>query len=380
MKTLTGYFPLPYELGEIRTDGFAIPIAEQCQSCRDRQCRRGKSGQLGVCSFGFSYLKMDESLLLLGFVLENSSFTSPARKKEIRRAVQEGRLVQNSVLEKATGLIQVERDATRIASEAVKEAQLEVATEDPALLEKLREEARKGLSFVHDYKQINTQIAHGINVVLERAYPKLPLDDQLDAASEAEKAIYYASKLLTEKLDAASLLLDTAWLYQASKCGRFRVHGLVTKYSKIYRYQAGQRGIAINVHGSNQVDTVANSQACGIIAHTLIDNAIKYSPASGTVDILVQDEDEGVLLSVESQGPRLLPDEHRKIFRPFYRGQFAKEVASEGMGYGLYASQHIAREHLGTKITVEQEENASKGLFYRTTFEITFPRKAKVAL
>ncbi len=113
-------------------------------------------------------------------------------------------------------------------------------------------------------------------------------------------------------------------------------------------------------------------------AHTLLDNGLKYSQSKGKVEVFLSDEDDGVLVSVESYGPLLLEGEHEKIFQPFYRGANAIQVAEEGSGYGLYVSQMVAVSHLGTRISVEQNVSRHDWRGYFTAFSIKFPTKARV--
>jgi signal transduction histidine kinase len=244
----------------------------------------------------------------------------------------------------------------------------------------LKAEILRGLSFVHDYKQINAEISQNINVVLETRYQGATLEEKLSSATREEKAIYAASKFLEEKLNVAKFLVQPEWLLMASECRRFRVHGLVLKYIRIYQSHFDSRRVALTLEGESYKEILANPTACGVIPHTLIDNALKYAPAHSSVEVFVQDEDDGVYLEVCSFGPRLEKKEHKKIFHPFYRGREASRLVEEGAGYGLYVSQLVAKQHLGTAIAVVQEEkpNDHGREYVWTTFSMTFPPQASV--
>ena len=66
----------------------------------------------------------------------------------------------------------------------------------------------------------------------------------------------------------------------------------------------------------------------------------------------------------------IVKDEEEKIFEAFYRGRNAARKQEEGSGYGLYIAQHIAINHLDTKITVKQN-NVGKSEYIETIFSIT---------
>jgi signal transduction histidine kinase len=115
-----------------------------------------------------------------------------------------------------------------------------------------------------------------------------------------------------------------------------------------------------------------------VIPHTFLDNAAKYSPKDGRVEVYVQDTDDGIDFAVSSYGPRILPREENLIFHPFYRGESAKRAEEEGAGYGLYLSQMIAQKHLGTTIKLNQKERKTGGMGHWTTFSIRVPLRAAI--
>jgi PAS domain S-box-containing protein len=78
----------------------------------------------------------------------------------------------------------------------------------------------------------------------------------------------------------------------------------------------------------------------------LIDNAIKYSPDGGPIEVTSSAEDDGISLSVRDYGIGIPPERRKEIFNRFYqahkRGQFG------GMGLGLYISKQIVELHGGS--------------------------------
>ena len=318
-------------------------------------------------------------MLLAGIVVRDYGLQSPARKKRYREYRTD--LISSSIVQRAIDAYRsnnkgedahLDEEKRKIICDYVQREQYKSDFLNP-----LRDEITKGLSFVHDYRQINTQIGQNINVVLESRYPGLPTEEKLGRALPAEKAIYEASKFLEEKLNVAKFLLHPDWLYQRDKCVSFRVHGLVTKYVKIYQSQFTSKEVELTVSGSSYKEITAHPEACAVIPHTLIDNALKYSQRKSRVEVFLKDEDEGVYLSVASYGPMLLPGEESRIFEPFYRGEGAKQLAEEGAGYGLFVSQLVATEHLGTKIHVEQDSLRADWRGHHTSFSLVFPSKAK---
>ena len=82
------------------------------------------------------------------------------------------------------------------------------------------------------------------------------------------------------------------------------------------------------------------------VATILLDNAVKYTPAGGTVTVAVRSHGRGVELAVADTGIGI-PEEHvRHVFERFYRVDDARATA--GTGLGLAIARQIAERHGGT--------------------------------
>jgi two-component system sensor histidine kinase TctE len=87
------------------------------------------------------------------------------------------------------------------------------------------------------------------------------------------------------------------------------------------------------------------------LIRNLVDNALQYTPAGGTVTVRIVEDPFGqvVVLQVEDSGPGIPAAEREHVFRPFYR---ALGTDVEGSGLGLAIVQEIASQH-GAEITLE---------------------------
>lgn len=315
---------------------------------------------LGICAYGLNWLRVDSDLLIAGIVISDYTYASPAWKKQ-RRMLP---VVHPSDLGRAVQAYKSEQQIQQFSAE---------------YLQTMRPEILKGLSFLHDYRQINTQIIQNIHAHLEERFPYLDLDAQLARASHEERAIYEAAHFLEEKLNVARFLLNPEWLLVEDACSRFRVHGLVTKYVKIYESRCDTKGIRCRILGESFREVTANPSACAVIPHTLLDNAVKYAPDGSSIDIVVRDVPDGVHLEVSSHGPAIAPDEEAAIFGPFVRGRAASALVDEGAGYGLFVGQLVARQHLGTVISVKQDRRRTRfDARFLTTFAVLFPQRAAI--
>jgi len=80
------------------------------------------------------------------------------------------------------------------------------------------------------------------------------------------------------------------------------------------------------------------------LIRNLVDNALQYTPAGGTVTVRVMDDPFGqvVVLQVEDSGPGIAPAEREQVFHPFYR---SLGTNVDGSGLGLAIVREIATRH-----------------------------------
>jgi two-component system sensor histidine kinase TctE len=81
------------------------------------------------------------------------------------------------------------------------------------------------------------------------------------------------------------------------------------------------------------------------LVSNLADNAIRYTPAGGSVLLRVQADADGVRLEVRDSGPGIAVAEREKVFTPFYRVAATMEVNPAGTGLGLAIVREIAAVH-----------------------------------
>jgi signal transduction histidine kinase len=89
----------------------------------------------------------------------------------------------------------------------------------------------------------------------------------------------------------------------------------------------------------------------------LIDNAIKYSPAEGEVEVRAYREDGRVRIDVRDQGPGIAREDQRLIFEKF--GRVTGGVSKPGTGLGLFIARSIAEAHGGALDVVSAPEQGS---------------------
>ncbi|MYM86112.1 two-component sensor histidine kinase [Rugamonas sp. FT82W] len=139
---------------------------------------------------------------------------------------------------------------------------------------------------------------------------------------------------------------------------------------------AQARQIDLGLHHADDAASVGGQpDALIILLRNLVDNAIKYTPAGGTVDIDLRRSAGAtkaapgrVVLSVEDSGPGIPPEERERVFSRFYRVPGSQ---AGGSGLGLAIIKSIAERH-GAVLTLGQSERLG-GLLVK----VDFPETAK---
>ena len=113
---------------------------------------------------------------------------------------------------------------------------------------------------------------------------------------------------------------------------------------------------------SNNVWVLADEDALARVLNILLDNAVKYTPTPGKIEVGLEETSQGVVLSVSDNGIGISESERAKIFERFYRVDKARSRAHGGAGLGLSIARWIVEHHGGT-ISVGSAEQVGSRFF-----------------
>jgi two-component system sensor histidine kinase TctE len=101
----------------------------------------------------------------------------------------------------------------------------------------------------------------------------------------------------------------------------------------------------------------------------LIDNALRYTPAGGSVTVRVRLHEGQALLEVEDTGPGIAPGERGHVFERFYR---ILGNSADGSGLGLAIVREIALQH-GAEVDLFYNPRAQTAKWPGSLFRLSFP-------
>jgi signal transduction histidine kinase len=134
--------------------------------------------------------------------------------------------------------------------------------------------------------------------------------------------------------------------------------------------RAQQRQITINGDIKPDIDPVYMApDKIQRVLHNLMDNAIRHTPQSGEITIRAFKQGQQVQVEVHNTGATIDPKHLPHVFEKFYRGEQARQQASDGQrnaGLGLAIARGFVEAHHGT-ITVESKPN------FGTCFRFVIP-------
>jgi two-component system OmpR family sensor kinase/two-component system sensor histidine kinase QseC len=110
---------------------------------------------------------------------------------------------------------------------------------------------------------------------------------------------------------------------------------------------AQARRIDIGLDAPSTLSLSADPEALRILLRNLLDNAIRYTPQGGKVQVALRRDGNAALLAIEDSGPGIAPEERERVFQRFYRGG-GNAQGEPGSGLGLAIVANIAARHGAT--------------------------------
>jgi two-component system phosphate regulon sensor histidine kinase PhoR len=145
------------------------------------------------------------------------------------------------------------------------------------------------------------------------------------------------------------------------------VHNVIEKVLNNLGLQIEQRGGEVDLHFDADQEVVeADELHLTNIVYNLLDNALKYSPASPHITLSTRSLPEGVSITVSDKGIGMTKDQASRIFEKFYRVPTGNRHDVKGFGLGLSYVKKIIDQHHG-QIAVESQPG--KG----SSFEVIIP-------
>ncbi|MGD8943514.1 MAG: ATP-binding protein, partial [Desulfobacterales bacterium] len=220
-------------------------------------------------------------------------------------------------------------------------------------------------------REMSDNIAHDLKSPITRIRG-LSEVSMTTGASEKDYENLAASTI--EECDRLLDMINTMLVISKTEAGvnkldavEMDIGAMVRDACNLFQAPAEDKGIRLSCDADGHFKIYGDHRLIQRMIANLLDNAIKYTPAGGRVDLTVHaDEHDFVSLSVTDSGIGISDTDCTRIFERFYRCDPSRSEA--GIGLGLSFARAIARAH-GGDITVTSEVGVG------STFTITLPPK-----
>src|SRR5215471_8478110 len=181
---------------------------------------------------------------------------------------------------------------------------------------------------------------------------------------------------MLEEADRLALLVDRLLMLSRADTGQAKLSmdvvdsgALAEEVAEQLGVLAEEKGQSIQVHFDPVPHWVGDRVVLRQALLNLVDNAIKYTPAAGSIEVRVAHTDSGTTIDVSDTGPGIPEELQSRIFDRFYRVDRARSRENGGTGLGL-AIAKWAVEVNGGQLTLESANGAG------SRFRITLPQTA----
>jgi heavy metal sensor kinase len=224
---------------------------------------------------------------------------------------------------------------------------------------------------VEEMRHFSTALAHDLRTPLAALRGEIELALQRRANDETEQRALVSQ---IEELDKLKRLIDHVLTLARAESGQIHLRFSAVDVGELATFLVEQlepvaqaRGVNLACERSGSTLATADASWLERLLLNLLDNAMKFTPAGGSIVVGVQGTEDGVRLDVRDNGIGMAPEVVEHIFDRFYRADPARSSDREGAGLGLSLVRWIAARHGGTITVASQPGQGS-------TFRVALPR------
>jgi len=208
----------------------------------------------------------------------------------------------------------------------------------------------------HDLRTPMTRLRGIAETALSSGDPAVLREALADCLEESDRVI----EMLNTLMDISEAETGT----MALRRERTDLNDLIRQSVELYEDLADERGVEIRTHVPSELVVDVDRNRMRQVLANLIDNAVKYTPTGGIVEIAAHSESGDAVATVSDTGVGIPAEELPRIWDRLYRGD--KSRSTRGLGLGLSLVKAIVAAH-GGRVDVRSRPGAG------STFELRLP-------
>jgi signal transduction histidine kinase len=208
-------------------------------------------------------------------------------------------------------------------------------------------------TLIHHLAGVGNDIAHDLRTPLTRA--RLTLERGRTSATTLEQLQMVADKTiegLDQSLSIITAILRLAEIEKSQRSagfGKVALADLIREVGDMYEPIAEDKGIALLIHSPHQLTAHGDRDLLIEAVANLVDNAVKFTPAGGQVEIGLFRGNGETIVRVKDTGSGISAQERDAVLRRFYRSDKVRQTS--GLGLGLNLVTAIVKLH-GFRFTI----------------------------
>ena len=208
-------------------------------------------------------------------------------------------------------------------------------------------------------KQFITDAGHELKtpITIIRADADV-LESELDVENEWITDIRRQTGRLAELTEDLIYLSKMEEENPALQMQEFSLSELVDETARSFQALARSKGKSFSASVAPDLHVSGDEKALAKLVSILLDNAMKYSPENGTVDLTLEKAGRNARLSVKNDAQTMEKGNADRLFERFTREDRSRHSGSGGFGLGLAIAKAVVEAHKGT-IHAQSEDGAS---------------------
>lgn len=190
------------------------------------------------------------------------------------------------------------------------------------------------------------------------------------AADDPSVVPHFAAQLEGEAIRLSRIvgdLLDLSRLESGSELEEVvALDAVLRDESERFEDPAAEAGVQLTITANGPARVHGSARDLALLVRNLVDNAIRYTSAGGSVDVALAADAGEAVLTVSDTGVGIPTRDLPRVFERFYRVDRARSRETGGTGLGLSIVRHVVENH-GGRVSVDSE------LGRGTRFEVRLP-------